>query len=148
MVLERLKEEVNDFTKPYRVKEEGTTKCRIRLEERMGEVTVFKYSGTILCKHGNMEGEVRKRATINHQQIKMIPVMMVMINDDSIANSYNDGDNHGNSGDGNENIFKQLAHICHHSISQTRVPCHQEEAYLTSLPAGDHIHHWRLLPLL
>ncbi|XP_050700344.1 uncharacterized protein LOC126987416 [Eriocheir sinensis] len=41
------------FAKPYRVRAESTTKCRIRLgEERVEEVTEVKCLGTVVCKHG------------------------------------------------------------------------------------------------
>ncbi len=29
--------------------------------EKMEEVSEFKYLGTVLCKHGGMEGEIRER---------------------------------------------------------------------------------------
>ncbi len=36
--------------------------CKIWLgKEKMEEVNEFKYLGTILCKHGNMEGEIREK---------------------------------------------------------------------------------------
>ncbi len=34
----------------------------------MEEVNEFKYLGTILCKHGSMEGEIRKR-TVKGSQV-------------------------------------------------------------------------------
>ncbi len=33
-----------------------------------GEVNEFKYFGTILCKHGSMEGEIRER-TVQGRQV-------------------------------------------------------------------------------
>ncbi len=36
--------------------------CKIWLgKEKMEKVSEFKYLGTILCKHGSMEGEIRER---------------------------------------------------------------------------------------
>ncbi len=67
MVLERVKEQVIDFAKPYRVRAEGTTKYRIRSGEERIKMTEFKYSGTVLCKHDSMEGEVRERAVKGRQ---------------------------------------------------------------------------------
>ncbi len=41
---------------------EAIPECKIWLgKERMEEVNEFKYLGTILCKHGSMEGEVKER---------------------------------------------------------------------------------------
>ncbi len=37
-------------------------RCRIRLgSEEMEEVWEFQCLGTVLCKHGGMEGEIRER---------------------------------------------------------------------------------------
>ncbi len=37
-------------------------RCRVVLgSEKMEEVSEFKYLGTVLCKHGGMEGEIRER---------------------------------------------------------------------------------------
>ncbi len=60
MVSEKAREQVIDFAKSYRIRAEGTTKCRIRLGEKRMEVTEFKYLGTVLCKHGSMGGEIRE----------------------------------------------------------------------------------------
>ncbi len=76
MVYGRAREQVIDFEKPYGVTEEDTTKCRIRLgEERMEEVTEFKYLGT-LCKHGSMEGEVRERVVKGRQVVAALERVM------------------------------------------------------------------------
>ncbi len=40
------------------------TGCKIWLGKKMEEVTEFKYLGTVLCKHGSMEGEIKER---NHK---------------------------------------------------------------------------------
>ncbi len=45
-----------DFAKPYRV---GKTRLG---KERMEDVNEFNYLGTILCKHGSMERDIRERA--------------------------------------------------------------------------------------
>ncbi len=62
MVFERAREQTIDFAKPYRVGSEAILGCKIWLgKEKMEEVNICKYLGTILCKHGSMEGEIRER---------------------------------------------------------------------------------------
>ncbi len=62
MVFEQAREQTIDFAKPYRVGSEAVLGCKIWLgKEKMEEVNELKYLGTILCKHGNMEGEIRER---------------------------------------------------------------------------------------
>ncbi len=62
MVFERAREKTIDFAKPYRVGLEAIPECKIWLgREKMEEVNEIKYLGTILCKHGSMEGEIRER---------------------------------------------------------------------------------------
>ncbi len=47
---------------------EAIPECKIWLgKEKMEEVNEFRYLGTILCKHGSMEGEIRER-TVNGRQ--------------------------------------------------------------------------------
>ncbi len=61
MVFERAREQTNNFAKPYRVGSEAILGRKIWLgKENMEEVNEFKYLGTILCKHGSVEGEVRE----------------------------------------------------------------------------------------
>ena len=61
MVLER-REEVINFNTAYRVRLPAVARCRIMLgSEEMEEVNEFKYSGTVLCKHEGVEGEIRER---------------------------------------------------------------------------------------
>ncbi len=44
-------------------------RCKIWLEkERIKEVNEYKYLGTMLCKHGSMEGEIRER-TVKGRQV-------------------------------------------------------------------------------
>ena len=63
MVFERRKTEVIDFGRPYRVRLENESSCRITMGGQcLEEVKEFKYLGTMLCKYGSMEGEVRERA--------------------------------------------------------------------------------------
>ena len=70
MVFERRKSEVIDFANPYRVNEQCVYECGINLGgERLEEVKEFKYLGTVLCKHGSMEGEIRERAVKGRQVI-------------------------------------------------------------------------------
>ncbi len=62
IVFERAREQIIDFAKPYRVGSEAILGCKIWLgKEKMEEINGFKYLGTILCKHGSMEGEIRER---------------------------------------------------------------------------------------
>ncbi|KAK3889856.1 hypothetical protein Pcinc_006182 [Petrolisthes cinctipes] len=70
MVFERSETEVIDFATPYRVGVPTGTKCEITLRgERMEEVKEFKYLGTVMCKHGSMEREIRERAMRGRQVI-------------------------------------------------------------------------------
>ncbi len=63
MVFERREVEVVDFWNPYRVSVPVNERCEIAMGgERMEVVKEFKYLGTVLIKHGEMEGEVRERA--------------------------------------------------------------------------------------
>ncbi|MCP5003018.1 MAG: hypothetical protein GY941_03575 [Planctomycetes bacterium] len=70
MVFERAEGEVIDFATPYRVGVPNESRCEIMLgREMMEEVDEFKYLGTVLCKHGSMEGETRERAVKGRQVI-------------------------------------------------------------------------------
>ncbi len=61
MVFERRKEEVVDFHIAYRVRLPAVARRRVMLgSEKMEEVSEFKYLGTVLCKHGGMEGKIRE----------------------------------------------------------------------------------------
>ncbi len=69
MVFERAREQTINFAKPYRVGSEAILECKMWLrEERMKEVNEFKHLGTILCKHGSMEREIRER-TVKGKQV-------------------------------------------------------------------------------
>ncbi len=69
MVFERAREPTIDFAKPYRVGSEAILRYKIWLgKEKMEKVNEFKYLGTILCKHGSMEGEIRGR-TVKGRQV-------------------------------------------------------------------------------
>ncbi len=69
MHFERAREQTINFAKPYRVESEAILGCKIWLQkEKMEEVNEFKYLETILCKHGSMEGEIRKR-TVKSRQV-------------------------------------------------------------------------------
>ncbi len=60
MVFERREEEVIDFSTACRVRLPAVVRCRVMSgSEKMEEVSEFKYLGTVLCKHGGMEGEIR-----------------------------------------------------------------------------------------
>ncbi len=61
IVFERRKEKVVDFGNPYRVSVPVDKRCKIVFGgERMEVVKEFKYLGTVLSKHGEIE-EVRER---------------------------------------------------------------------------------------
>ncbi len=61
MVFERREEEVINSNIAYRVRLPAVASCRTMLgSEEMEEVSEFKYLGTVLCKHGGMEGEIRQ----------------------------------------------------------------------------------------
>ena len=50
-----------DFGNPYRVNIPVDERCEIVMGgERMEVVKEFKYLGTVLSKHGEMEGEIRR----------------------------------------------------------------------------------------
>ncbi len=58
VVFERREEEAINLNTAYRVRLPSVAICRIMLgSEKMEEVSEFKYLGTVLCKHGTMEGE-------------------------------------------------------------------------------------------
>ncbi len=62
MAFDRREEELIDFNIAYRVRLPAVARCRIMLEsEKLEEVSEVKYLGTVLCKHGGMEGERRER---------------------------------------------------------------------------------------
>ncbi len=61
MVFERREEKVITFNTAYSLRLPAVTSCRIMLgSEKMEEVSEFKYLGTVLSKHGGMEGEKRE----------------------------------------------------------------------------------------
>ncbi len=69
MVFETAREQTINIAKPYRVGSEAILGCKIWLgKERMEGVNEFKYLGTILCKDGSMEGEIRER-TVKGRQV-------------------------------------------------------------------------------
>ncbi len=61
MVFERKEVEMVEFGTPYRVSVPVDERCEIVLGGGGMEVVMeFKYLGTVLSKHGEMEGEVRE----------------------------------------------------------------------------------------
>jgi len=62
MIFERRKSEVIKFADQYRTRVESQKQCKITMNEPiMEEVNEFKYLGSVLCKYGSMEGEIRER---------------------------------------------------------------------------------------
>ena len=61
MVFERKVKKVN-FNTPYRMSVPAVGRCELVLGEEMEEVKEFKYLGTVLCKHGENEGQRSERA--------------------------------------------------------------------------------------
>ncbi len=69
----RAREQIINFAKSYRVRSEAIPGCKIWLgKEKMEAVNEFKYLGTILCKHGSMEGERRERTVKGRQVIGLL----------------------------------------------------------------------------
>ena len=63
IVFKRREVEVVDFNTPYRRSVSAVGRCEVLLGgERIEEEKQLKYLGTVLCKHGEMEGEIRERA--------------------------------------------------------------------------------------
>ncbi len=53
----------------HRVGSEAILGCKIWLgKEKMEEVNEFRYLGTVICKHGSMEGEIRE-ITVKGRQV-------------------------------------------------------------------------------
>ena len=59
MFFERMEAEVINFCTSYRVNLPTVGRCEIILEEKIEEVKGFKYLETVICKHVEMEGEIR-----------------------------------------------------------------------------------------
>ena len=62
MVFEKRELKVVDFDTLYRVNVPAVGKREVVPGEKMYEVKEFKYLGTVLCKYGEMEGEIREIA--------------------------------------------------------------------------------------
>ncbi len=77
MVFERAREQTINFAKLYRVGSEAILECKIWLgKKKTEEVNEFKYLGTILCKHGSMEGEIRERTVKGRQVVGALERVM------------------------------------------------------------------------
>ncbi len=69
--------EVNDFGNPYRVSVPVDERYEsVMGGERMEVVKEFKYLGSVLSKHGEMEGEVRERAVKARSVLGSLAVVM------------------------------------------------------------------------
>ncbi len=61
MVFEIRKSEEIEFANQYRMREENQRQCKIRMNGQiMEKVYEFKYLGSIFCKYGSKEGEIRE----------------------------------------------------------------------------------------
>ena len=56
MVFKRKEEEVVSFRTASRVSLPTVGRCEVVLGDKMEEMEKFKYLGTLICKHGEMEG--------------------------------------------------------------------------------------------
>ncbi len=61
MVFEKKEVEMVDISNPYKVSVPVAGRCEVDLGEKMEEMKEFNYLGTVLCKHGDMDGEIRDR---------------------------------------------------------------------------------------
>ena len=77
IVFERRQVEALQFSTPYRVNVPVAENCEIILGgEKMEVVKEFKYLGTVLCKHGEMDGEIRARAVKGRSAIGALDRIM------------------------------------------------------------------------
>jgi len=77
MVFERRKSEIIQFADQYRMRVESQKQCKIMMNEQiMEEVSEFKYLGSVLCKYGSMEGEIRERALQGRKVVGSLGRMM------------------------------------------------------------------------
>ena len=77
MVFERRKSEIIQFADQYRMRVESQKQCKIMMNEQiMEEVNEFKYLGSVLCKYGSMEGEIRERALQGRKGVRSLGRMM------------------------------------------------------------------------
>ncbi len=68
---------VIEFASQYRMRAENQRQCKIRMNGQiMEEVNEFKYLGSILCKYGSMDGEIRERATQGRKVIGSLGQVM------------------------------------------------------------------------
>ncbi len=76
-MFERREEEVINFNTACRVRLPAVASCWIMLgSEEMEEVSEFKYLGTVLCKHGEMEGEIRARMVKGRSVVGLLSGVM------------------------------------------------------------------------
>ncbi len=62
--------EVVDFSNPYRVSVPVAGRCKVDLGgERMEEVKEFKYLETVLCKHGEVDGERERERAVKSMSV-------------------------------------------------------------------------------
>ena len=77
MVFERRKMEVIEFDTQYRIRVENEEGCKVAMGGKcLEEVNEFKYLGTVLCKHGSMEGEIKERAVRGRQVVGSLSRIM------------------------------------------------------------------------
>ncbi len=77
MVFERREVEVVEFNTAYRVRLPAVARCIVMLgREKMEEVSEFKYLGTVLCKQGGMEGEIREQVMKGRSVVGLLTGIM------------------------------------------------------------------------
>ena len=77
MVFERRKMEVIEFDTQYRIRVGNEEGCKVTIGGKcLEEVNEFKYLGTVLCKHGSMEGEIKERAVKGRQVVGSLSRIM------------------------------------------------------------------------
>ncbi len=83
MDCEQSRSEVVDFLCPYRVGIKCEKECKIILNgEEMEEAIEFKYLGSVICKHGDIEGETREWAL---QGRKVVGSLECIVNGKSVS---------------------------------------------------------------
>ena len=65
-----------DFNTHYELSVPAVERCEVVLGEKMEEMKKLKYLGTVLCKYGGMEGEIREKAVKGRCVIELLARIM------------------------------------------------------------------------